>query len=79
MVPTDTHLIATNLFHHVHKLLLEHWVHRLDRDSSTLLGHGEYIDNSDSVIIMYLPDHESHDLEGNSRPRMLQHLQESKR
>ena len=30
MVPSDTHLVTTNLLHHVHELLLEDWVHRLD-------------------------------------------------
>ena len=30
VVPTDTHFVTANLFHHIHKLLLEDGIDRLD-------------------------------------------------
>ncbi len=79
MVPTYLDLVTTYLFHHFHEFLLVNRINRLNTDSGSFLGHREYINNSDSVVINDFSNHESHDFERDARARMLEHLQESQR
>ena len=74
VVPTDAALVTTNLFHHFHKLLLVHWIHRLHRDCCAHLRHWENIDHIDCVVVVNLANHETHNFKRNSRCTMLHHL-----
>ena len=79
MVPSDDILIATDLLHHVHELLLIDWVNRLDGDCRSHLRHREDIDDSDGVVVDDLAHHEAHDFERHTSSAMLHHLQQRER
>lgn len=76
VIPANTDLVSSDLFHHVHEFLLVYWINRLNTDSGTTLWHREHIYYVDGVVIMDLADHEAHDFERNTSPRVLQHLKE---
>jgi len=78
MVPADAVLVAADLLHHVHELLLVNWINGLNRNCGSRLRHGEDIDHRDSVVVNDLAHHQTHDFEWHSSLTMLQHLEQSK-
>ena len=77
MVPTDCNLISADLLHHLHELLLVHSVNGLNTDGGSSLGHGEYINHCNGIVIDYIADHQAHDLEGDACPCVLEHFDQS--
>jgi len=77
MVPTNTNLVTAHLLHHLHKLLLVNWIHWLNRYSCSNLWHREYINDTNSVIIVNLANHQAHNFEWNTSCTMLHHFQQS--
>ena len=57
VVPTNTNLISSNLFHHFHKLLLIDRVNWFHRHSCSDLRHRKNINNTYCVFIKNCPYH----------------------
>ena len=76
MIPSNDVLVAPNLLHLVHELLLEDGVDRLNGDSRTHLRHGKDINDRDRIVVDDFTNHETHDFEGHARAAMLHHLEQ---
>jgi len=76
VVPPNADLVPPDLLHHVHEFLLVHWIHSLNTNSGSTLRHGEYIDDTDGVVVVDLADHEAHHFERNTRSGVLKHFKQ---
>lgn len=77
MIPSNDHLGSSSLLQEVQHLCLEDWIDGFHGDSSSTLGHGKDIGDTDGVVIDELSKHETHNFHGDSRTGMAEHLEES--
>ena len=78
VIPPYNILVAPDLFHLVHELLLENGIDRLNGDCRSHLRHGKDINDSDGVIVNDFADHETHDFERHASPAVLHHFEQGK-
>ena len=74
VIPSNTNLISTNLFHHIHKLCLINRVYWLNWNCSSNLRHWKNIHHCNGIVIMNITNHQTHNFKRNSRCTMLHHL-----
>mmetsp|Transcript_687 Transcript_687/g.1083 ORF Transcript_687/g.1083 Transcript_687/m.1083 type:complete len:265 (+) Transcript_687:399-1193(+) len=77
VIPAHDHFASSCLLQHVEHFSLKYGIYRFDRHGCSALGHGEYVDAVDGVVVNELSEHEAHYFHGNSRSSVLEHFEES--